>query len=213
VFSSEDPYTGVDLDACVAANGRLHPAAAAIIGRLDTYAEISPSRTGLKMIVRAELPDHRGRSTKHTEWGDEIAMYDRARFFTVTGRAITRHRTIPPRQQELDALIAAAFPSLIVPQARVGVPVIAGDSELLARAFAAGNGNKIRALYHGDSSAYGGDRSCADFALATLFAFWTADPDQIERLMRTSELAREKWDRSWGDTTWIRRIILKAGGG
>jgi putative DNA primase/helicase len=210
VFSAEDPNAGVDLDRCIL-DERLHPAAAAIVAQLDSYTEISPSKVGVKVILRASVPGGRGRSTKHTAWGDELAVYDRARFFAITGRAISPDQTIRDRQRELDALIATVFPTFTAPRPRGSAPLDASDEEVLARAFAARNGSKVRALYHGDISAYGGDRSRADLALVALLVFWTSDLDQIERLLRRSGLVRGKWDRPWGDTTWIRRVIQKAG--
>ncbi len=82
VFSPDDPYCGVDLDACRdPETGAVVTWAATIAAELDGYAEISPSGTGLKVIVRAALPGGKGR--KDTKRG--IELYDRARFFTVTG--------------------------------------------------------------------------------------------------------------------------------
>src|SRR2546423_963033 len=52
VFSADDPYTGIDLDNCLAGE-RMDPQAAAIVIALDSFTEISPSATGVKLIVRA----------------------------------------------------------------------------------------------------------------------------------------------------------------
>ena len=54
-----------------------------IIAALDTYTEISPSGTGVKMIMRGTLPP------KHRRIGD-IEMYCAGRFFTITGRDFWR---------------------------------------------------------------------------------------------------------------------------
>ena len=43
VFSTEDPYVGIDLDDCIGIDGQLAPEAQAIIEMCDTYSEISPS--------------------------------------------------------------------------------------------------------------------------------------------------------------------------
>jgi putative DNA primase/helicase len=214
VFSPEDPFTGIDLDKCLPPERVLHPAAAWIVEQLNSYTEVSPSLTGVKIIARAKLPDS-GRHTTDTGWGDELAIYDQARFFAVTGRVIAGRHTIHDRQQQLDAIIAASFPkgSATTRRRRAGRPLDLDDTRLLERAFAARNGHKIRTLYEGDTAAYGGDRSRADFALATILAFWTdSDLNQIERLMRGSGLAREKWDETRTGTVWLRRVIEKAAG-
>ena len=85
VFSVDDPFAGVDLDACRnPATGEVHPAAAKIVNELDSYTEISPSGTGLHIIVRATLAGG-GRRTSKTLWEGEFEVYDRGRFFTMTG--------------------------------------------------------------------------------------------------------------------------------
>jgi hypothetical protein len=63
--------------------------------------------------------------------------------------------------------------------------------------FSAQNGGKVRALFDGDTSAYGDDESRADSALVFHLAFWSrGDEGQIDRLFRQSELYREKWERA-----------------
>lgn len=86
VFSADDPYCGIDLDRCLDAEGRASPRARAIIDRLDSYTEVSPSRKGVKVWVRASLPiEGTGRRTNKVEGFGGIEMYHRSRFFTVTG--------------------------------------------------------------------------------------------------------------------------------
>jgi hypothetical protein len=100
---------------------------------------------------------------------------------------------------------ATVLPAL--PSGRGG----ASDADLLARAFAARNGPKVRMLYiDGDIDGYGADRSRADYALIKLLVFWTrSDAEQLERLMRGSALVRARWDEPRGDSTWLRRAIEK----
>lgn len=79
VFTKDDPYTGIDFDNCIEA-GQLAPRVAAWIATAGSYAERSPSGTGVKLIVRATLP---GAGARKEALGLEI--YDQARFFTLTG--------------------------------------------------------------------------------------------------------------------------------
>jgi putative DNA primase/helicase len=54
VIGADEPYVGVDFDDVVDQDtGEISPWAQSIIERLDSYAEISPSRTGVKIWVRA----------------------------------------------------------------------------------------------------------------------------------------------------------------
>jgi primase-polymerase (primpol)-like protein len=82
VFSSGDPYCGVDLDEAVdPETGEVGSWAAEIVDSLDSYAELSPSGTGIHVIVRGKVPPGGNRR-------GALEMYDRERFFTVTGRAL-----------------------------------------------------------------------------------------------------------------------------
>ena len=85
VFSAYDPYCGVDFDNCLTESGKLKEWAKPWIAELrerGAYIEVSPSGTGLKAIFRATLPNN-GRRKKIAD--GEIELYDRLRFFTLTG--------------------------------------------------------------------------------------------------------------------------------
>jgi hypothetical protein len=57
VFTESDPFCGVDLDACVdPKTGGVASWAEGIVRELDSYAEFSPSGTGLHVLLRAKLP-------------------------------------------------------------------------------------------------------------------------------------------------------------
>ena len=80
MFSSGDPFTGIDLDECRdPETGKLEPWAATIVAEAGGYAEASPSGTGVHIIVRGKGPNKkRGR----------VECYSERRFFTMTGRAL-----------------------------------------------------------------------------------------------------------------------------
>ncbi len=202
-LSAEDPFCLIDLDGVIA-NGEVHSVAATIVTLLASYTERSQSGKGLHVVVRAELNGDRRRTGK-TPWGDEIEMYDRERFAYLTGD-VDGVATIVDRQTELDEVYAAVFPAK---KAAPAAPTssTAGDHELLARAFKAKNGDRLRVLYDGDTSRYK-SASEADLALAGGLAFWAGpDPDRIERLMRGSRLVREKWDKH---KSYLRDTVAEA---
>lgn len=96
VFTAEDPFAGVDLDHCVE-HGVLNDLARAVVRDLASYAEFSPSGTGVHVIVEATLPGpglHR----------PEIEIYDRGRYFTVSGRPIGAPLPVSRAQSTLEAL-------------------------------------------------------------------------------------------------------------
>ena len=108
VFAVDDGLVGVDLDDVLdPETGELHEVAAGIVKRLGSYTEVSPSGCGLHIIVRAELNGGR-HSTSSTAWGSELAIYDRGRYFCMTGQVVSGG-AIEARQAELDALHAEVF--------------------------------------------------------------------------------------------------------
>jgi putative DNA primase/helicase len=88
VFSSGDPYAGVDLDGCRdPESGHLEEWAVRMIDGLRGYAEISPSGEGVHVIVKGRLPE----GVKHKierENGGGVEAYSERRFFTMTGRKL-----------------------------------------------------------------------------------------------------------------------------
>src|SRR5260221_12655481 len=49
-------YTGVDLDHCISPHGSIDPWAQAYLAQLGSYAEYSPSKTGIHILVRGTVP-------------------------------------------------------------------------------------------------------------------------------------------------------------
>jgi putative DNA primase/helicase len=82
-FVLGDGIAGVDLDKCRNPHtGEIAPWALAIIERLDSYTEASPSGTGVHVIVRVDPTWTCGRKS------GGIEIYTHSRYFTVTGEAV-----------------------------------------------------------------------------------------------------------------------------
>jgi len=81
-FVLGDGWTGLDFDDCIV-NGKLAPWVARIVQALGSYAEVSPSRTGIKIFLQGTRLEGAKSVLKCAAWGWEI--YDGRRFFTVTG--------------------------------------------------------------------------------------------------------------------------------
>ncbi len=118
---------GVDLDGCRdPATGEIEPWARAIIGRFDTYGEVSPSETGAKLFFRfdpADMPRFRerfdggewGRSFSRNHHGPELHLG--RRWYAVTERRLPG---CPASLRTVDAedilwLLAEAGPSFGAP--------------------------------------------------------------------------------------------------
>lgn len=83
VFTVDDPFVGLDLDGMYGPDGWTDTAEHifAVFGP-HTYVEISPSGTGGHLITVGEVG--RGRKADLAD-GTKIEVYDRGRFFTLTG--------------------------------------------------------------------------------------------------------------------------------
>src|SRR5215210_5613582 len=77
VFSSGDPFAGVDLDDCRdPETGELEEWAAEVIQDLDGYAEVSQSGTGVHIILRGKAPNKKR---------GKVEAYSSERYFATTG--------------------------------------------------------------------------------------------------------------------------------
>jgi primase-polymerase (primpol)-like protein len=103
VFTPEDPFSGIDLDHIWQSDADEGASwAMGILSQFaDTYQEASPSDTGLKIWCRAQAP----RCGRWPVAAGAIEVYDRARFFAVTGRH-TGSLTITDHQADVEALVA-----------------------------------------------------------------------------------------------------------
>ena len=203
-FDPADGLVGIDLDNCLdPTTGVLTDWAAKIVARLDTYAEISPSRTGVKLWAKGALPPH-GRKR-----GD-VEMYQDRRFFALTGQHLAgTPRTVAYRPDAIAALHREVFGATPDPTAtarpeRDGpIPALElGDEEVLRLASESPhNGERFARLVAGDSSDYAVDgndgESEGDGALCEILAYYGGpDPDRIDRLFQRSARMRDKWQRA-----------------
>jgi putative DNA primase/helicase len=94
VFSPDDPYCGIDFDGCLI-DGKLADWAWEWIAELlcaGAYREISPSGKGIKFFCCAKLYGKGGKRPIGEDDHTGIEVYDRGRFFAVTGD-IWSHQT------------------------------------------------------------------------------------------------------------------------
>lgn len=226
-FELGEGICGVDIDHCIE-DGELNDLAKELINELQSYAEISPSGTGIHILCKGKLPDREGR--RDSMLG--LEMYDKARYFTVTGNVYCDEDGIsyPLREctEQLNAIHQKYLTHNEVKQFRLGEqaadprgsvnvidsenPVIPSqnsepqtirdlsDQQILDIAFRSRNGDEMQRLFNGDwDSAKYHSQSEADFAFASYLAFWfNCDIDRMDRVFRSSGLFRKKWDRSVG---------------
>jgi hypothetical protein len=197
---------GVDLDRCRdPQTGELAPWAAAIVARLNTYTEVSPSGTGLRMFLLGKLPPQ-GRKKGDYE------NYEAGRYVTVTGQHVEgTPLTIERRQEEIEAVHREVWPPAPQNESRPAsgyVPDLA-DAELVSKARRMKNGageRFARLFFEGDTSGFN-SRSEADLSLCNYLAFFCGpNAERIADLFSQSALMRSKWNRE----DYRRRTIEKA---
>jgi len=207
-------YTGIDLDHCVSRDGAIDLWAQAYLDRLKSYAEYSPSHTGIHILVHGTIKSgirRRVPDAPHPEAA--IEMYCEKRYFTVTGQHLAGTPPTIETCLDLQAIHAELTGSRPAPHpARTEQPGDLSDTALVDKAMRAKNGATFGALWHGDCSGYP-SQSEAELALCTLLAFWTAkDATRMDRLFRRCALYREKWDQparsgeTYGQGTIARAI-------
>lgn len=209
---SDTPFAGIDLDHCRnPETGVIEEWARAIIDKIDSYAEISPSGTGIRIIAEGTLPE-RGRKK-----GD-LEMYDCGRYVTVTGRHLEgTPTTVEARHDEIVAVHKEYFGEQRQSAKDSKTAAVTGslseeDAKLLEKALHAANGDKLKRLWSGDWSDYP-SHSEADMVLCLLLAFWTCrDAERMDRLFRQSGLYRPKWDERHysGGKTYGEECIQRA---
>lgn len=196
---------GVDLDHCRdPKTGDVEPWAWDVVATLDSYTEVSPSGTGLHVLLLGGLPAEAGNGKRK----GRIELYAKGRYFTVTGLHVEGTPVeLNERSEALAAWYSEALgegeeahdpPDAKTVEASVATPgaEALSDEDLLAKAQAARNGAAFARLWSGDTSGHT-SASEADEALCCHLAFWTGnDPARIDRLFRQSGLMRPKWDRA-----------------
>jgi hypothetical protein len=192
---SNTPYAGIDLDDPTYLRDGVTPnpdkqlfldRQIKIAQEFDSYSEVSPSGTGLHIIVRGSVPSGHNR--------DKIEIYSSERFFTMTGN-VYNNKPIADRQDLLVQLwkqIGGAKETVIANDK----PEEETDAVIIARAMEAVNGDKFKLLNEGNWKQLYPSQSEADYAFIDIIAFYTQNRLQIGRIFRASKLgARDKAKR------------------
>ncbi len=181
VLTENDPYSFIDLDDTKGDQTALDRQIK-IFNEFNSYAERSPSGSGLHIIVKGAIPSGRRRSF--------IEVYSSLRYMTMTGD-VYRNAPINDCNELLNILWGQ------MGQGSVAVAHYAGlaeaketDEQVYNRAVAAANGDKFAELYAGKWEGMYASQSEADFALVDIIAFYTQNRAQISRMFRASGLGQ-----------------------
>ena len=218
---------GIDIDHCIGPDGQLTPLAAEVIDQIGSYAERSPSNTGVHILCLAPGLDYGPEYlAKNSTIGLEIYVAGQtSRYLTFTGERLNDLDLAPDCSAavlEIAEKYMRRAGKADAPAARVvdftdyDDPTTAAlnDAEVLARARSAKNAEKFDRLFRGEWEGDYGSQSEADQALANILAFYTqGNAAQCERLFRKSGLMRDKFDQPGsyhGADSYGRGTIAKA---
>jgi len=196
VFTNEDPFIGIDWDKCITEEF-ISTEIYEEVKALETYAEISPSGTGIHAICRGILP-----KCKHRANNREI--YKSGRFFTMTGNhlldtplevnaapAIAIEMVInkidPPEMKSFESVEFEEGGEWTVEEAKNIVKYLSVRPKFVK-------------LVRGDWSGYK-SQSEADYALCLMLAEYTKFPDLIRYIFKQTKLYRTKFDGKYGKLT------------
>ncbi|MDE6780355.1 MAG: hypothetical protein K2J40_02705, partial [Ruminococcus sp.] len=168
-------YFGVDLDDCFPEiEGYLRGDknfVSDFVDGLGSYTELSQSCHGLHIICRGSLPEGARRKGK-------FEMYDKGRYFIMTGNPIDPDNVLPVVHctegiKSLHEKYLSSKPKKSAPSPSVSEPEILVNmavSEVLEKVLASKSGEKFKKLYKGDFSDYT-SQSEADLAFCNMLAF------------------------------------------
>ncbi len=208
-------YFGVDLDDCFPEiEGYLRGEknfVSDFVDSLGSYTELSQSCHGLHIICRGSLPEGARRKGK-------FEMYDKGRYFIMTGNPIDPDNVLPVVDctegiKSLHEKYLSSKPKKSAPSPSGSEPEILVNmavSEVLEKALASKSGEKFKKLYNGDFSDYP-SQSEADMAFCNMLAFWCGrDIQKMDDIFRQSGLMRDKWDRKQSGSTYGKLMLKKA---
>ena len=230
-FFLGDGYIGIDIDKVsddIMAYSLDYDASsmtADFLRGISTYAELSPSKTGLHFIGKGKVPGERKRHKN-------LEIYDEGRFFTVTGNVIKdKNRSrIKPIEQELLPLYQKYMPTVgnqsedkekrnekekkSIKENPFVQRYRKSSNDVLELLFEKGyfsyTGEDLRRIYYGNYESYFNSRSEADFFMLQRLLYYTGNVEMAISLMENSGLKREKWYKRRGNTDYIHYIANKA---
>lgn len=211
VLTDADPFVAWDFDHCRdAESGEINPDVLAMVKTLSSYMEVSPSGTGLRVIVKGKLP----RSAKK---GD-FEAYQSERFVTLTGQVVEGNDlTITTPQASMDALFERLFGAeekTNAPRRTKATVTKQGfepdDAAVVDKCRSDKRGATFKKLFdQGDFSDYPSKSEARMAAVGHLSFYAGPNAEQIDRVYREGELMDEKWDSRRGASTYGGNTIAE----
>ena len=172
-----------------------------LCSKAGSYCETSVSGQGLHIIMRGSVPNN--------IHNNKIELYGHGKFITLTGNILIGFSEIQEAQEFLTNLHTEHSKGMEKGEAYIGKPSPKfTDEEIISLCQKAKNSPKFLALYkQGLLQEYQDDHSSADLALCSILAFYTQNPEQLDRLFRKSKLYREKWEQTQYQNLTIEKAL------
>lgn len=200
-----DGFSAIDIDHCIAEDGTISDIAMDICCTMMSYAEKSPSGTGVRIIFKStgHEYDKERYYIKNSKNGLEVYTDGTTnRFVTMTGDTLYGY----PINDNAEALSRVLEKYMLRNPATTTLKLT--DEDIITKASASKQGEKFSALWSGNISSYFESHSEADQALCSILAFWCdRDTAQMDRLFRRSGLMRDKWNREDYRTATLSKAV------
>jgi hypothetical protein len=183
VLTENDPYCFVDLDD-IEGDPETGSRQKRVFDSFESYAEWSPSGTGLHIICKGAVDRGRKRS--------KIEIYSNLRFMTMTGN-VMRDAPIIDEDQMCKLLFHDMGGAATLHDGEVNYGAqTADDATVIHRMFTAENGIKTKNIFDGNWRQYVGTWSEADQALINVIVYFTKNKAQIIRIFQSSQPGSRK---------------------
>ncbi|MDY3555316.1 hypothetical protein R5W24_004458 [Gemmata sp. JC717] len=196
---------GIDGDKCrdpqtgdISAFGR------ALMARFPGYWEVSPSGTGIKGAFFGTIADGKGRKFDYPE-GHGIELYDRGRYFAITGRRVdgaTADLTsiaeqLPQLVAEIDALKAARKPARPARSASATAPIVRPEAAPLDTSEKTRRARAYLSTVEGAVEYHGGDNATFRAACVLVVGFDLTPAQAFPLLADWNQTCSPPWPESW----------------
>ena len=157
-------YIGIDLDGCRNEKGELSLLAQEVLAACPSYAELSPSGSGVHVICKSSVKEFADGTTSAVDRELKLEIYLGRQYFTATGNVLTPDRRCIDCTEGLLQLVEKYFPDKLVkhsqtePQNGPALPppasVSMSDDEVVARIRNSAQAAKFSRLH--DAGDYSG---------------------------------------------------------
>jgi len=181
---------GIDLDNVIDETGTMTPQAREIVGKLNSYTEISPSGTGLHIFILAPGAN----IIRHRKKDYFLEIYNEGRYFTVTGNVFDGVKNIETRTTELqfihDKFLLSDTMQKVINKSPPATICVNSEQNYFLR-IGLERDKVFKALWDGERRNC--NESADDISLMNKLAYWcNADPDAVIRAFLSSPYYTQK---------------------